>query len=320
MQLSLGSRLGARRSTGEIGVWVIVGTSIQQAPTPFAAATPVIADGILQGPYGIYRVVNSTVGTDIERNLTPPTSLSSFSSPGDSLTIYHLRFSSQSPEVLLASGFTATETWSSYANGNTFTQLDTNYARTNGVLTTSIATDTDGPAGLACIFSTAGVGAVCAQLHRDDITAQLATRLVTDRVNVLAKIKTLNLNSRAGIGWQDGGQLFTGMTVSNTGGGNLNQYSLMTEGNLNNNTPKTDILTGRASGLVFWIRFEVQGADIRGKAWADGAGEPGTWAQTRTHTGNLTFDKFGLVGRGGVAASASCLGYSIGIKADAPSF
>ena len=87
--------------------WVIVDTEVQVAPTPFATTTPVISGGVLSGPAGIYRVVNATTSADTESTLSPPVPLSSLGTPGDSLTVYHLQFSSQSPEVLLpASGIT----------------------------------------------------------------------------------------------------------------------------------------------------------------------------------------------------------------------
>lgn len=297
--------------------WVIVDTVIEVAPTPFAAATPIISGGVLSGPAGIYRVVNATVETDIERSLTPPTTLSSISSPGDSLTIYHLQFSSESPEVIIPiSTFTATETWSSYANGNTFTQLDTNYARTNANIAGNIATNADGPAGLGCSFGITS-GAEHLMMNRDDITAELATRLVTERVNVLVKMRTASINTRHGFGWSDGTN-FTGFRVSNFSGTNA-AFSITTAGNLSTGTNTTDLLTGQANDAVFWLRFEVEGAVLRGRVWADGAGEPGTWTNTRTHGSDLVFDKFGPVVRTG-NVSTNCLGYSIGINVDAPSF
>ncbi len=88
------------------GTWVIVGTLIDAAPVVGVPATPVIQDGVLYGPQGIYRVVNNTLLTDEEVELTPPTPLDSLGSPGDSLTIYYYVFSSQSPEIDLPSGST----------------------------------------------------------------------------------------------------------------------------------------------------------------------------------------------------------------------
>ena len=297
--------------------WGIVETVVVVAPSAPSPTTPYISGVVLNGPAGVYRVVNATVETDIERSLTPPTTLSSFSSPGDVLTIYHLQFSSQSPEVILpVTAFTATETWSSYANGNTFTQLDTNYAQTNANIAANIATNADGPAGLGCSFGITS-GAEHLMMNRDDITAELAARLVTDRVNVLVKMRTASVNTRHGFGWTDGTN-FTGFRVSNFSGTNA-AFSITTVGNLSTGTNTTDLLTGQANNAVFWLRFEVEGAVLRGRVWANGAGEPGTWTNTRTHGSDLVFDKFGPVARTG-NVSTNCLGYSIGINADAPSF
>lgn len=296
--------------------WAIVETMVLVAPSAPSPTTPYISGGTLFGPQGVYRIVNTTTVTDAEYNLTPPMSLSSFSTPGDNLTIYHLQFSSESPEVILpAGGFTATETWSSYANGNTFTQMDANYARTSANIGANIATDAAGPAGLGCSFGLTS-GAVPLSIHRDDITAELATRVVADRVQVLVKMRTVGANSRAGFGWTDGTN-FTGMcSIWNT---TTSTLSIMTEGRLAGGSNKTDVLVSIAPASVIWLRFEVEGAVLRGKAWADGAGEPGSWMQTRTHGSDLTFSQFGLVTRTG-GLITNCLGYSIGINADAPSF
>lgn len=87
--------------------WAIVETMVLVAPLSPAPTTPYISGGVLYGPAGIYRVVNATTVTDTEYSLTPPVSLSSLGTPGDNLTIYHLQFSSPSPEVTLpATGIT----------------------------------------------------------------------------------------------------------------------------------------------------------------------------------------------------------------------
>ena len=296
--------------------WGIVETEVLVAPSAPSPTTPYISGGDLNGPSGIYRVVNATTVTDSEVTLTPPVSLSSLGTPGDDLTIYHLQFSSASPEVILpAGGFTATETWSSYANGNTFTQMDANYARTSANIGADIATDAAGAAGLGCSFGLTA-GAVPLSIHRDDITAELATRVVADRVQVLVKMRTVGANSRAGFGWTDGTN-FTGMcSIWNISTSTL---SIMTEGSLAGGSNKTDVLASIAPASVIWLRFEVEGAVLRGKAWADGAGEPGSWMQTRIHGSDLTFSQFGLVTRTG-GRITNCLGYSIGVNNDAPSF
>ena len=110
--------------------WVIVGTEVQVAPTPFATTTPAISGGVLSGPAGIYRVVNATTVTDSEVTLTPPVALSSLGTPGDSLTIYHLQFSSFSPDVELpaAAGISLVGSknvgWTATASNQTFSLTD----------------------------------------------------------------------------------------------------------------------------------------------------------------------------------------------------
>jgi hypothetical protein len=110
--------------------WGIVETLVLVAPTPASPTTPYISGGVLNGPAGIYRVVNATTVTDTEYSLTPPVSLSSLGTPGDDLTIYHLQFSSFSPDVELpaAAGISLvgskTASWSGTTSNQTVSLTD----------------------------------------------------------------------------------------------------------------------------------------------------------------------------------------------------
>ena len=79
--------------------WGIVETEVLVAPSAPSPTTPYISGGVLNGPAGIYRVVNADQGTDAEYDLVPPASLSTYGEPGEALTVYHLTFSSAGPTV-----------------------------------------------------------------------------------------------------------------------------------------------------------------------------------------------------------------------------
>ena len=79
--------------------WGIVETEVLVAPSAPSPTTPYISGGVLNGPAGRYRVVNTTQGTDAEYDLVPPASLTTWGEPGEALTVYHLTFSSVGPTV-----------------------------------------------------------------------------------------------------------------------------------------------------------------------------------------------------------------------------
>ena len=91
--------LGRPRLNLETGSWVIVGTTVERAPTPINPVVPVIVAGILYGSAGLYRIVNVDGGIDEEQNLTPPVSVSQWALPGEEITIYRLAFTKGGPVV-----------------------------------------------------------------------------------------------------------------------------------------------------------------------------------------------------------------------------
>jgi hypothetical protein len=207
-----------------------------------------------------------------------------------------------------------TETWASYSNGNTFTQLDAAYSRSNAILSPSIITDADGTSGLACRY-----GVTSNAFHymgRDDINAALALR-TTERVQVLVQLRFVATSTfqKSAIGRQSGG-LNTGLQSSRPAG--VNALRLQAAGDVNSETNVTALLTGLADFACYWVRYEVDGVTLRGRAWLDGASEPGSWT-TRTEAGAITFDNLNLIGRSGNPC-LDVLGYSVGIGADAPAF
>ena len=210
---------------------------------------------------------------------------------------------------------TFTETWSSYVNGNNWTQLDVAYARSSANFSSTIQTDANGPAGLA--LRTGAAASNDYRINRDDITAALAIRSTSDRVQVLAKCRgtTTTTSQRAAIGYFDGTNNW-GIRVAR-GGVNNNPVYLQSGGNVSTGGNETLLSTLNDSAL-FWMRIEVNGLDIKGKLWLDGASEPGAWV-TRTLASNVAFPRLDLM----VRSADPCLdilGYSCTIGADAPTF
>lgn len=308
--------LGRPRLNLETGSWVIVGTTVERAPTPINPVVPVIVAGILYGSAGLYRIVNVDGGIDEEQNLTPPVSVSQWAQPGEEVTVYRLAFTKEGPVVSFPSlGFTEIETWSAYAAGNTFTQLDANYDRTSTNVPTPVSADAAGPAGLGVQWGLSS-GSSPRVARKDTIRTELLTRVPSEVVQVLVKLRTNSPNFRGGIGWTNS-SVFTGLATTQFSGSQT-QLAIMTEGDLGTLSNKVDLLAGISNGSIVWARFEVEGNTIRGRAWYDGAGEPGSW-NTRSHSNDLVFDHLGLVGRTG-SSSHFCLGYSIGITTAAPTF
>ena len=194
-------------------------------------------------------------------------------------------------QVIVAPSFV--ETWSSYVNGNGWTQLDVAYARSSSLISTTIQTDASGPAGLALRIGAASNNDY--RINRDDITASLATRSTATRVQVLAKCRAVvvGVNQKAAIGYFDGANNW-GIRVARLGVNN-NPVFLQSGGDVNGGTNETSLGTLNDSAL-FWIRIEVNGLDIKGKLWLDGAGEPGAWT-TRTLAANVAFPRLDLMVR-----------------------
>ena len=216
--------------------------------------------------------------------------------------------------IIAAPGFV--ETWSDYANGNTFTELDAAYARNSTGFTTNVLTDAGGPDGLGVDLITDTN--IVRRMDRDDITAALAAR-TTERVNILAKVRFASLaNSRAGIGFSSASAVFVGAAIWRAGSGW--SVGCMLAGDPFNLTNKTDTsVTSQADSGLFWVRIEVDGLDAKVRAWADGGSEPGTWT-TRTAGAAIAFSRLDLVTARLGGPNLRVLGYSVGIDADAPSF
>lgn len=312
MKLGLGLDLG-RSSNGPR--WVIVGTLIEGAPIVGVPATPVIQDGVLYGPAGTYRVVNSTLSTDEELSLTPPVPLDSLGSPGDSLTIYYYVFSGQSPDVALPEDTGFLEDWSSYAVGNTFTELDAAYSRSAATVAGTIVTNADGPAGKALQF---GVTSAAHQaLTRDDISTAIAAR-TTERIQVrcLWKMGT-TASARGGFGHRIAADSHTGILISRFSNINHEVY-LQVAGNPSTFTNTTGLGTGYDDGQLVWTLMEIDGNNLKGKVWLDGASEPGSWT-TRTEGSAISVSTMGMTLRTG-NPSHELLGYRVAIGADAATF
>ena len=81
--------------------WIVVDTVITQAPTPTNPTTPVIVDGVVTGPAGVYRFTNSTTSTVLDLYAIPPISLFDFGLAGETVTVEHWTFSLEGPDITL---------------------------------------------------------------------------------------------------------------------------------------------------------------------------------------------------------------------------
>jgi len=216
----------------------------------------------------------------------------------------------------IVAGQTFTETWSSYSNGNTWTQLDTAYDRNSTQMIPTIVTDADGPAGLG-LDLTIGT-ANDRYMARTDISTALALR-TTERVQMLVKVEFTTLASaRAILGSVDGSVLNTGILVYRNAANDW-RIAIQEDGVWSSGTNRTEFVSGVSDTAIYWIRWEVDGLDLKGRAWADGGGEPGTWGATRTAGAALDVVNAALGNRTSGTA-IRVLGYSIGIDANAPTF
>jgi hypothetical protein len=298
--------------------WVIVGTTVNAAPTVGVPATPVISNGVLSGPYGIYRVVNSTRSEDVERTLTPPVALSTFASPADSLTIYRLQFSSQSPEVTLSGAPGLFEDWSWLTVGNTWTEVDARYSRSSANTSSVVVTDADAPSGKAVQW-----GATSAA-HRwwieDTIGAYLSGR-TTETVQFLVLFRLLSTtSSRGGFGHTIANDQHTGILIQRAGPTNQT-VQVQGLGALGTVTNVTTIGTYSDNDVV-WLRGEVSGNTIKARAWLKSAGAPGSGGEptgwtTYTAGADLAFTSIGPTSRTG-NPSNQILYYSVVLDGTAP--
>lgn len=205
------------------------------------------------------------------------------------------------------------ETWSSYVAGNTFTELDPAYSRTDTAALTTIVSDASGPSGLACQISAGAHKSVL----RDDITSALAAR-TTERVQVRVKWRLLaTANARGGFGHRVSLDSNTGILVQRFGATNHSVY-LQVAGNPSTGTNTTALASSLNDNAILWTLIEIDGVDLKGKAWLDGAGEPGSWT-TRTEASAIAIASMGPAMRAG-APSHQILGYRVAIGADAGSF
>lgn len=217
-------------------------------------------------------------------------------------------------EIITAPPNTWIEDWSDYVNGNTFTELDAAYTRSNGAVSTTVQTEAGGPAGLGVVVNISSLASH--RLTRDDISTALAAR-TTERVQFLFKIKFTTLaNCRAAIGMVSGNSVW-GCHVARNGSGwqvyvtNGGDYTSV-------GAPLTQIVTNQSDGDVFYIRIEIDGANIRGTAWEPPASE-GAFSAPVSPGANITVTNCAMAVRT-IGDNLNVLGYSVGIGADAPSF
>jgi len=213
-------------------------------------------------------------------------------------------------------GQTFLEDWSSYAVGNTFTELDAAYSRTNTAITASIVSNADGPDGKACQLTNSGVASL--RIWRDDIATALGLR-TTERVQFLFKVKFTTLaSSRNALGMVSGNNVW-GVNVSRFGGGHA--ISAGNSSDFTSASPYNMVSENQTDGDVFYIRIEIDGVNVRVRDWepATPESEGGTWTQDLAAGSAVTVTNCSLAQRI-TGNGLEVLGYSVGIDADAPSF
>lgn len=216
------------------------------------------------------------------------------------------------PVEIVVSGPNFVEDWSGFSVGNTFTEVDATYTRNQPQLTVSIATDASGPDGKRCEVSSSAANE--RHMSRDDMTAALALR-TTERIQWKALLRMASLaNGRGYLGYAvDATNLHTGITVSR--GASTWSIGCQLEGSPNTLTNNTAALTGVADGALVRVIGEVDGLDIKVKAYLDGDPVPGSWT-TRTAAGAITFPELQLGART-TGLNLNVLGFNLAIGADA---
>lgn len=327
--IGLGLRLGMGRGGaggGGLGAPVITGqaydeptneitANVDQAGTAFwlfnQVATPLSAAFIIANAVG-----SAAVTTGINYLTADDTGLPSGTNYLH-FTVRNATSQATDPGVVVA--FTMPvlsflEDWSSYAAGDDFADLDPAYSRTDTAALTSIVTNASGPAGLACQISSGAHKS----LFRDDITAALALRTTSQRVQVRTKWKLLSTaNARGGFGHRVATDSNTGIIIQRFGPTAHAAY-IQVAGNPSTGTNATGIASGLSDNAILWTLMEIDGLNIKGKAWLDGAGEPGSWT-TRTEATAIAVASMGPCGRAG-SPSHEILGYRVAIDADAGTF
>lgn len=299
--------------------WGIVETEVLVAPSAPSPTTPYISGGVLNGPAGIYRVVNATIVTDTEYSQTPPVSLSSLGTPGDSLTLYHLQFSSQSPDVELPPPAGLSENWNWLADGNTWTQVDARYSRSQTTVAATVLADADAPAGKAVQWG------VSSAAHRwatwDDMNTYLAGR-TTETVQFLVLMRLLTTtNLRGGFGYSSGSNLHTGLIAHRFSSTN-HEVRVQGVGDPSGTANTSGVVGTYNDGDVIWVRAEVSGLTIKARSWLKSAGAPGSGGEptgwtTYTAGAALNFTALGPTMRTG-NPSHQVLYYSAVLNGTAP--
>ena len=204
------------------------------------------------------------------------------------------------------------EDWSAYAVGNTFTELAADYTRNASQLLCTIVADAAAPSGKGCDISSNTSNERF--MHRNDIDAALALR-TTERIQWKGLVRMASLNNgRAWLGFSvDIGNLHTGIIISRTG--SVWTVSCQLEGNPSSLSNTTAALTGLSDGDLVRVIGEIDGLDVKVKAYLDGDPVPGTWT-TRTAASAISLPELHLGARV-TGVNMRVLGYTLAIGADA---
>jgi len=227
-------------------------------------------------------------------------------------------FSQGTPVTRVVAVPSAVETFSAYTVGDGYTQLNAgspNYVRSSSSLTTAIVADANSTSGKALSLGVSSNAFY--YMTKSDFNAILAAR-TTEVVQVLVKFRLVatSTTQRAGFGRQ-ASSLNTGFRFARTAV-NSNFVGIQVAGDVNTATNYSAILSGVADGGLYSGRLEINGNDLKGRIWADGAGEPGTWT-TITSGSAVVFDNLALIGRASTPG-IQLLGFSASVGGTAASF
>jgi len=222
-------------------------------------------------------------------------------------------FVDSDPAVTATGYYAFQEEWDWLANGNTWTEVDARYSRSSTGVTTPVVTDASAPSGVAVQWQSTTT------THRwadaDALTAWLAGR-TTEVVEVLILFRLLSTASvRTGFGHFAASNQHTGAYWQRVGAADQRLYA-QGVGDPGSNTNISSIVGTYSDNDLVWVRFQVDGVNVRARSWLDGAGEGGSWT-TYVHGSALAFTSAGpMVRTSGV--NSQILYYAVAIDATAP--
>lgn len=173
-----------------------------------------------------------------------------------------------------SAGTVYTEDWSTYAVGDTFTQLDTSYGRSSSVIDVLVASDTTAPGGqrINLTMSTNSPG----YLRRDDT---LITDGTWSRFQIRGRFRTqVHVNARGGIGWGSASSAY-GIQIRRSSSSGTNTIALLNAGDMSSSTAGTTLFSSIADNTSydFLLNLASDKRTLSYKVWLTSGSEPGSY-------------------------------------------